>query len=51
MKLVEDVITITTVTTREEIAAWVEERRRVLGELVECEGLGQQLRLDERQAA
>lgn len=49
MKLVEDVIPITTVTTREEIAAWVADRRRVLTELLEHE----QLVLDavERRAA
>jgi len=37
--------------TREEIEAWIAERRRVLGELVEREGLGRQLTLDERRAA
>jgi hypothetical protein len=39
MKLVEDVIPITTVTTREEIAAWTEERRAILTELVELADL------------
>lgn len=49
MKLVEDVIPITTVATREEIAAWVVERRDVLTELL----AGEQLVLAdvERQAA
>jgi hypothetical protein len=40
MKLVEDVSPITTVNTREEIAAWVAEREAVLAPLVEAEGLG-----------
>ena len=39
-------------SSREEIEAWVAERRRVLGGLVEREGLGRQLAFDdERQAA
>jgi hypothetical protein len=40
------------ISTREEIEAWAAERRRVLADLVEREGLGRQLALDdERQAA
>jgi hypothetical protein len=37
--------------SHEEIEAWVAERRKVLGELIEREGLGRQIALDERQAA
>lgn len=41
-----------TLSTRDEIQAWAAERRRVLAELVEREGFGRQLALDdERQAA
>jgi hypothetical protein len=38
-------------SSRQEIEDWVAERRKVLGELVEREGLGHQLTLDERRAA
>ncbi len=51
MRLVEDAVPITTLATREEIAAWVAERRAVLTELLarEC----RQLHLEdlERRAA
>jgi hypothetical protein len=51
LQAVEDVVG-TRLSTREEVEAWVADRRRVLGELVEREGLGRQLALDdERQAA
>ena len=48
MKLVEDAIMI--ITTREEITAWVAERRAVLAALTEAEGLGtpDQLELEQR---
>lgn len=39
------------VTSRQEIEEWAAERRKVLGELAEREGLGRQLTLDERRAA
>ena len=38
-------------STREEIEAWVADRRRVLGEMVEREGLGRQLALDDESEA
>lgn len=41
----------TRLNSRDEIAAWVAERRRVLAELVKPEGLGRQLTLDDRRAA
>ena len=51
LHVVEEVVGIT-LSTRAEIAAWAAERRCVLADLVEREGLGRQLVLDdERQAA
>ena len=51
MKLVEDVITITTVATREEIAAWAAERRAALAELLAREPRQLDLEHVERRAA